>query len=72
MFYQIGVDINFVKTYEEHKESETQYEALMQRHLGQADPDNNESDLIIIRKGLLEFTQVGFVFYGMLFECRAE
>ena len=67
MFNQIGVDIDAVRTYEEHKGCETQYTALMQKQLSEVDPDNNDSEFIIIRDGQLDYTPVGRLFYGMLF-----
>ena len=67
MFNQIGVDIDSVKTYVEHKENEAKYTALIQRQLSEVDPDNDESELTITRGGTLEFTSLGWLFYGVLF-----
>jgi hypothetical protein len=67
MFNQINIDIDTVRTYEAHKDHESEYTALMQKQLLKVDPDNNKSEFMIIRSGRLEFTDEGRLFYGMMF-----
>ena len=66
-FNQINIDIKDVATYEEHKVCEAKYISLMQKKLSEVDPDNDESEFMLIRSGQLEFTPVGRLFYGKLF-----
>ena len=46
---------------------EAKYIELMKKQLSKVDPDNNRSEFIVVRSGQLEFTDVGRLFYDMMF-----